>query len=114
MKFIDWIQLQENWHGIYCGPGPKLSAKSCDSLKDGSPLPSPIDPIDGACQIHDIEYCKAGKDWRAALPFSMYRDKNTLKADTDFYHRVVSASNNKNLSPQARRFAQLILAYFRP
>ena len=114
MKFTDWVQVRENWHGIYCGPGPALVPKSCDALRNGAPLPEPVDAIDAACKTHDIDYCKAGKDWRAALPFSTHRTAGTSSADNDFYHRVLLAFNSETLSPQARRFARLILAYFRP
>jgi hypothetical protein len=111
MNFSDWMQ-SENWHGVYCGPGPRLMPKSCDALHNGESLPPPIDPVDAACKDHDIAYCKAGKDWRAALPFSASRDPSVTAADKEFADTVSMLLNNKSLSGPAKRFARLIVAYF--
>lgn len=111
MNFNDWIK-SENWHGVYCGPGPKLMPKSCDALLTGEPMPAPEDPVDAACKDHDIAYCKAGKNWSAALPFSLLRSPGTIAADKEFVDKIVTLLNSSDLSPKAKRFANLIVAYF--
>ena len=54
-------------YGHYCGPGPKLWPKTCDKLVSGDPMPSPINKVDSACQVHDIDYCKCGVNWTAGV-----------------------------------------------
>ena len=114
MKFSDWLgQKNENWYGTYCGPGPKISQPDCSKLADGSDLPKPFDPLDAACKQHDINYCKAGKDWKAAVPLSLFRSPETLAADSDFAKNIKNLMKNKSLTPYAHGLARLILWYFR-
>jgi len=113
MDFKEWLQANENWYGTYCGPGPALNQPSCDALKDGAPLPNPIDSVDKACQKHDKDYCTAGKDWRAALPFSLHKSPESNQADVDFFNTVYDLYKSGQLPPRAKRFARLITAYFR-
>lgn len=54
-------------YGNYCGPGPKLMPKTCDRLATGDPLPAPINKVDGACQVHDMDYCRCGVNWTAGV-----------------------------------------------
>jgi hypothetical protein len=71
------------WHryGHYCGPGPALDRTTCDRLASGEPLPTPQDGIDAQCQIHDIEYCKCGADWKAGLWGSGAKSPCTQQSD---------------------------------
>lgn len=112
MLFSEWLKIRnENWYGVYCGPGPKLKS-SCDTLRSGDQLPNPVDPLDAACKKHDINYCKAGKDWRAALPLSLFRNSDTMQADNEFSDEIKKLIKSKQLNPYAQRLARLIRLYF--
>jgi len=114
MKFSEWLnQKNENWYGVYCGPGPKLKQPDCDKLADDAPLPKPIDPLDSACRQHDIDYCKAGKDWKAAVPLSLFKSPETISADSAFAKKIKGLMQNKALTPYAHNLARLIFWYFR-
>ncbi len=110
MNFKEWIK-NENLYGVYCGPGPKLSG-SCDSLANGSPMPRPIDRLDGACQNHDVDYCNAGATWQSAMPFGRSNNPQTREADKKLLANVRRIAKTDNLSPKAQRFAKLIRKYF--
>jgi hypothetical protein len=114
MKFSEWLQTRnENWYGTYCGPGPKLNPPDCNALQTGEDMPKPLDVLDGACKKHDIDYCKAGKDWKAALPSSLFANPDTLDADKEFAHTVNNLIKSKKLGPYAQQLARLISFYFR-
>lgn len=101
-----------NWYGKYCGPGPALAKPDCDKLLYGDPLPRAKDGVDAACQQHDIDYCLAGKDWRAALPLRLFRNPETVKADQEFIKKIDYLFKNSKLSREAEVAAKLILLYF--
>lgn len=85
---------------------------TCDKLQSGDEMPHAIDPLDSACKKHDIEYCKAGKDWKAALPLSLFRNSDTLEADKKFSKEIKNIIKSKKLNPYAQEVARLIRLYF--
>jgi hypothetical protein len=114
MKFSEWLQTRnENWYGTYCGPGPKLNPPDCDALLTGEEMPKPLDVLDNACKKHDIAYCKAGRDWKAALPSSLFASPDTLEADKELAKTVDDLMKSKKLRPYAQQFARLVAFYFR-
>jgi hypothetical protein len=113
MKFSEWLHRKdENLYGVYCGPGPKLGP-TCDTLASGDPMPQPTDELDGVCKQHDIDYCKASADWRAALPFGRHKTPKTVDADKRMLVRIRQLRRDGKLNPNAEWFARIINRYFR-
>jgi hypothetical protein len=114
MQFSEWLSRRdENLYGVYCGPGPKLNAPDCDRLAAGQEMPSPKDSLDSACRDHDIAYCKAGADWRSAIPFSARRTPETRDADSKLISTIKSLRKSGKLPPGAERFSRLMARWFR-
>jgi hypothetical protein len=118
MRFRDYLAQRvlalgdRNWYGNYCGPGPALSKPDCNKLLHGGSLPPAKDGVDDACRVHDIDYCLAGKDWRAALPLRLFRSPDTVRADQEFIKKINYLFKNSKLSREAEVAAKLILLYF--
>jgi hypothetical protein len=125
MNFRQWLQSQDSqkfdvvdaiktakrawWrYGNYCGPGPKFHPKTCKHLSTGEPLPSPENQVDSHCKNHDIDYCKCGVKWTAALPGQ--GNDCSRKADRKLTANLIM--NKEKLPATQKKAAEIISGYF--
>lgn len=122
MNFRNWLRSQEIdvvdtikslrnslWrYGNYCGPGPKFHPKTCKHLSNGESLPSPVNQVDAHCKNHDVDYCRCGVGWTAALP----GHGNSCSKRADRKLADVLDMVKDDLPPNQRKAANIISGYF--